>query len=43
MAFALLLVTHCFLLSEPSRELGAILAGVAFLLAEEETLHTRRV
>ena len=37
-----LLVTHCFLLSEPGGELGAILSGVAFLLAEE-TLHIRRV
>ena len=36
-----LLVTHCFLLSEPGRELRAILSGVAFLLAEE-TLHIRR-
>ena len=37
-----LLVTHCFLLSEPGRELRAILSGVAFFLAEE-TLHIRRV
>ena len=37
-----LFVTHCFLLSEPGRELRAILSGVAFFLAEE-TLHIRRI
>ena len=36
-----LLVTHCLLLSKPGRELGAILSGAAFLLAEK-TLHIRR-
>ena len=35
-----LLVTHCLFLSEPSRELGAIFSGMAFLLAQE-ALHTR--
>ena len=30
-----LLVTHCFLHSEPGRELGATLSGVSSLLAEE--------
>ena len=30
-----LLVTHCFLLSEPGRELRAILSGVAFFLQKK--------
>ena len=37
-----MLVTHCFLLKRPSRELRAVLSRVALFLAEE-TLHVRRV